>query len=157
MDPENRNATELRHVKSRIMLLNVLYAALSISGLFLAVLIFFSLFNNTVSPYVGILIFMAFLLLCVVSPVLTRHTKLYVQSDESLLGSRIAHHVQRQYQACISLVAACAIAFIFIFVAGGFDRLLSKLVIIIMTVIFVWFDFKIVNNCSKLAKGDLSK
>ena len=100
---------------------------------------------------------MAFLILCVVSPVLTRHTKLYVQRNESLLGSWIEHHVQLQYQACISLVAACAIAFIFIFVAGGFDRLLSKLVIIIMTVIFVWFDFQLVTGYSKIAKGDPMK
>ncbi len=139
------------------MLLNMLYAALSLSGLFLSVLIFFSLFNNRVSPYVGILIFLAFLILCVVSPALARHTKLYVQSNECFIGRWIAHHAQRQYQACISLVAACAIAFIFIFIAGGFDRLISKLVIMIMSVIFIWFDVKIVDSYSKIAKGYLMK
>jgi hypothetical protein len=153
MGPENTNVSALNYPKLRIGMVYMLCAALSTNGLFLALVLFLQFLRYNISPYVGVLLFMSFVILCIASPVFTYKTKCYVQSMDNLLGSWIETHVRWQFKMCISFVVACAIAFIFIYAVGGIDRVLAKLAIFIMIVFFIWFDFKLVAGYLKMAKG----
>jgi len=151
--PEKTNVTALKYPKLRIGLVYVLCAALSTTGLFLALVIFLQFLRYNISPYVGVLLFISFVILCIASPVFTYKTKCYVQSRDNLLVSWIETHVRWQFKKCISFVVACAIAFIFIYAVGGIDRVLAKLSIFIMIVFFIWFDFQLVAGYLKMVKG----